>query len=109
MARKTYDTEFVAEYRGREQAREFTASDTGELVKLGEVLKLERQLGSDSDDVQVEEIRLGLDGVTYNLDMASMKRGQMVRVVGTVGASQKTGLFLRPYIVEGPIKVGAAG
>src|SRR3954469_1442045 len=84
--RKSYPVEFVAELRGIQPASEFTARDTGELVKLAPTLQLE--CDNDDGSVELHHVRLSDRLVT------SLRRGRRLRegcpVGGSLGSSHGT-------------------
>ena len=82
MPKLSFPVEFVAEYRGREDARSFADRETGEMVNLGAVLKLERET-VDGDAIAVP-LRLRDDVAHDDALLATLKKGDKLRVSGEV-------------------------
>jgi hypothetical protein len=77
--RKSYPVEFVAELRGIEPARSFTARDTGELVELAPVLQLE--VANDDGSVELHMVRMS-DRLTQQPATSELVRGSKMTVRG---------------------------
>lgn len=77
--RKSYPVEFTAELRGIVPASEFTARDTGELVKLAPTLQVEAV--NDDGSVELHHVRLS-DKLRTALQSSDFVRGLRVRVNG---------------------------
>lgn len=77
--RKSYPVEFTAELRGVVPASEFTAKDTGELVKLAPTLQVE----ADNEDgsVELHQVRMS-DRLQTSLTRDQLVKGTMVNVKG---------------------------
>jgi len=103
MAKLSLPVSFTAEFRGREQAKSFTDRETGELVAIGENLKLERETPEgDAIPIQVrvrDELHVG-DG----LSLDALKKGDQVQVEGEVVIPDKYPGYLRVHALR---KVGA--
>jgi hypothetical protein len=81
----SYPVAFVAEFRGIEPPRSFNDRDTGEVVQLGAVLKLERDAGDgDVASVQVRLAAAGKPGPSLDVEPHQLKRGEHLQVSGEV-------------------------
>lgn len=85
---KSYPVEFVAELRGVEPARSFTARDTGELVELPPVLQLE--VSNDDGSVELHQVRLS-DKLTTAPRSGELVRGTKMAVTGQANMSDVEG------------------
>lgn len=97
MARTTFPTTFLAEFRGWEPGRSFVAKDSGELVELPPVLKVERDVTDPETgclDVQPIALRVR-DDVSTDFDPKQLKRGDQLLVSAEVAASRDSGLYLQ--------------
>jgi hypothetical protein len=94
MAKTMFPVAFDAEFRGREAATEFNDRETGELVKLGQVLKLERET-MDGDAIALP-IRLR-DNIHVTFDADKLKRGDKVRVEGEVVINDARPGYFKPF------------
>jgi hypothetical protein len=101
--RKSYPVEFVAELRGIQPASEFTARDTGELVKLAPTLQLE--CDNDDGSVELHHVRLS-DRLVTSLRNSDFVRGLVVRVKGDAIISD-TGTSYFKYLAVDPAAAAA--
>jgi hypothetical protein len=100
MARQSFPTAFVAEVRGVSAPSEFTDRSTGELVKLGPVVKLERELEGGAD-VETYELRIN-DSVASASDVVAgqLKRGALVEVHGDAVIGGGNGGYFRLHALR---------
>lgn len=81
MARLSFPTAFLAEFRGVEAASSFPNRETGETVHRPATLKLERAMPN--GDVLPVEVPLRQE-VALGFHVDDLKRGELVSVVGEV-------------------------
>lgn len=79
---QSYPVSFTAEYRGQEAAKSFKDRETGELVELGEVIKLERET-VDGDAIPTA-IRLDGERIDFDFDPKALTKGEQIEVQGEV-------------------------
>lgn len=76
--------DFLAEFRGTAPAGQFRARESGELVDIPPKFKFEIEVG-DGDDVDLLTLSQSvLDKATADFPIASLRRGERVRIRGSV-------------------------